>query len=164
MSRRPHSPPQPSTDTPAADPKTAALAAHGTLHPHPELVVDPLFAADPFFDPRDAVQVKYEMLRKVRVDGSSVTDAVRSFGLSRPTFYDAQAELEAGGLAALLPLKKGPRRAHKMTDEVVAWLAAALRDEPALTPADLAGRLGERRGVQVHARTVARALNRLGKA
>lgn len=163
MSRRLHSPPQPSTDPAAPDAKAAALAAHGTLHPHPELVVDPLFAADPFFDPRDAIQVKYEMLRKVRVDGSSVTEAVRSFGLSRPTFYDAHAELEAGGMAALLPLKKGPRRAHKMTDEVLAWIAAALRTEPALTPSDLAGRLRDRLGVHVHARTVARALERLGK-
>ena len=37
-------------------------------------VRDPLFTSgSPFFDPRDLVQVKYELLRRVRVDGDSVS-------------------------------------------------------------------------------------------
>ena len=45
-------------------PKTEALRRHGSLHPHPELVRDEMFCKDDFFDPQDAVQVKYEMLRR----------------------------------------------------------------------------------------------------
>jgi transposase len=148
---------------PASDAKARALAAHGTLHPHPERVTDPLFCVSAFFDPRDVVQVKYEMLRKVRVEGTPITEAVRAFGLSRPTFYDAQAELAAGGLMGLLPLKKGPKRAHKMSDEVMVAVASILQAEPGLSPAAIAKRLAERHGVHVHGRSVARALARPSK-
>ena len=48
------------------DPKEAALAGARCLNPHPEQVRDPEFLASDFFDARDAVQVKYEMVRKVR--------------------------------------------------------------------------------------------------
>ena len=46
------------------DPKEAALAAARCLNPHPEQVTDPEFLASEFFDARDAVQVKYEMVRQ----------------------------------------------------------------------------------------------------
>ena len=48
------------------DPKEAALAQARCLNPHPEQVADPEFGASDFFDARDAVQVKYEMVRKVK--------------------------------------------------------------------------------------------------
>ena len=44
--------------------KIDALAEDGTLNPAPEKVRDPKFQADGFFDPRDIVQVKYEIDRK----------------------------------------------------------------------------------------------------
>ncbi len=50
-----------------ADPKRAALAESGTLNAHPEAVQDPAFGESGFFDPRDLVQVRYEMLRRVRI-------------------------------------------------------------------------------------------------
>src|SRR5438477_5425103 len=74
-----------------SDEKLALLRQSHTLHPHPEKVRDPLFlSGSPFFDPRDLVQVKYELLRRVRVDGYSVAQATALFALSRPTFYVAQ--------------------------------------------------------------------------
>ena len=63
------------------DPKIRALQQQGTLNPRPKAVRDPLFLQDDFFDPRDLVQVKYEMLRRVRTEGQSVTDAAASFRL-----------------------------------------------------------------------------------
>ena len=56
---------------PTDDAKRNQLARRGALHPHPERVTDPLFQHGPFFDARDAVQVKYEMLRAVRVERRS---------------------------------------------------------------------------------------------
>src|SRR6267142_72550 len=50
------------------DPKEAALAGARCLNPHPEQVTDPEFLASDFFDARDAVQVKYEMVRKARAE------------------------------------------------------------------------------------------------
>jgi len=71
------------------DAKLQTLQQQGTLNPRPKDVSDELFVQDGFFDPRDLVQVKYEMLRRVQADGKSVTDAAASFGFSRPSFYQA---------------------------------------------------------------------------
>ena len=79
------------------DPKIAALRQHGSLNPHPDKVSDPLFAGADFFDARDLVQVKYEMVRRVRVDGQPVSHSAAAFGFSRPSFYQAQAALDARG-------------------------------------------------------------------
>ena len=67
------------------DPKPDALRLQGSLNPHPERVQDPLFAAADFFDARDLVQVKYEMVRRVRVDGQPVSRSAAAFGFSRPS-------------------------------------------------------------------------------
>jgi hypothetical protein len=49
---------------PRRDAKAETLRVHGALHSHAETIRDPLFGAHEFFDPRDLVQVKYEMLRR----------------------------------------------------------------------------------------------------
>ena len=145
------------------DPKNDALRQRGCLHPHPERVTDELFTSGEFFDPRDLVQVKYEMLRRVRVDGQTISQSAARFGLSRPSFYQAQKAYEEGGLPALLPDKPGPRRAHKLSEEVVEALRDALAQEPELRPLDLV-RLVERRfGILVHPRSIERALSRQEK-
>jgi len=79
--------------------KQQALRASGTLNPRPEKVTDELFVTLDFFDPCDLAQVKYEMLRRGAVDGQSVADAARTFGLSRPTYYKAREGYESAGLA-----------------------------------------------------------------
>ena len=98
------------------DPKEAALAATRCLNPHPEQVTDPGFLASEFFDARDAVQVKYEMVRKVKADGAPVTAAAAAFGYSRPAYYEAAAALERSGLEGLVPARPGPRGPHKLTE------------------------------------------------
>ena len=49
----------------------------------------------------------------------------RRSAFSRPVLYQAQAALTRGGLAALVPKKPGPRRAHKLSPEVVDFLHQA---------------------------------------
>lgn len=148
---------------PDDDTKRRDLHRHGVLHPHPEQVSHELFATDPFFDRRDLVQVKYEMLRRVRVDGRSVSGAADAAGLSRPTFYSARAAFEDEGLRGLLPAKKGPRRAHKLTDDVLALLEEWHTAEPDLDMAALAERLQRQRELSVHPRSIQRALARRRK-
>jgi transposase len=145
------------------DPKTDALHEQGCLHPHPEKVSDELFASGEFFDARDLVQVKYEMLRRVRIDGRPVSDSAARFGLSRPSYYQAQTAFEEGGLPALLPKKPGPRRAHKLSDEVMTALEEALTEEPELSSEDLVHLIEKRFGISVHRRSVERALARQEK-
>src|SRR5262252_6536140 len=82
---------------PRHDAKAEALRAAGALHPRPDTVRDPLFASHDFFDPRDRVQVKYEMLRRVDVEGQPIARTAAAFGVSRPTFYQTQAAFEVQG-------------------------------------------------------------------
>lgn len=146
------------------DPKVEALRAERSLNPRPEAVTDQEFAASEFFDARDVVQVKYEMVRRVQVDGETVSRSATAFGFSRPSFYEASAALEAGGLAALVPARPGPRRAHKLTEEVVAFARQRLETEPSLRSVDLVEAIAERFGIGVHPRSVERALARSFRA
>ena len=60
--------------------KKQALRMMGCLNPRPADVKAEMFQGREFFDPCDKVQVKYEMLRAVQVDGISVTDVARAPG------------------------------------------------------------------------------------
>ena len=142
------------------DPKVQALRAERSLNPRPEAVSDERFAGSEFLDPRDLVQVKYEMVRRVRVDGDTVARSAQEFGFSRPSFYEAAAALDASGLAGLVPARPGPRRAHKLTDEVLTFARERLAAEPALRSTDLVELISERFGVRVHRRSIERALAR----
>ncbi len=142
------------------DPKVQALRAERSLNPRPEAVRDERFAASEFLDPRDLVQVKYEMVRRVRVDGDTVARSAQEFGFSRPSFYEAAAALDAGGLAGLVPARPGPRRAHKLTDEVVSFARERLAGDPGLRSTGLVELIAERFGVRVHRRSIERALAR----
>src|SRR2546422_9679068 len=142
------------------DQKTEALRDRGSLNPHPERVIDERFASGAFFDPRDLVQARYEMVRRVRVDGDPVSRAAEAFGVSRPTFYSAQAALARGGLPGLVPRKPGPRGARKLTEDVVDALEEAMEADPSLRPTDLVAMVAERFAIPVHPRSVERALGR----
>ncbi len=145
---------------PTPSSKRQALKANATLNPHPEQIRDGLFLADDFFDPCDLLQVKYEMLRRVQKDGYSVTEAVAVFGFSRPAFYQAQSAFQQGGLAGLIPQKRGPKEAHKLSSPVMAFVHRALEDEPRLAAHELAQRVEQHFGLVVHPRSIERALVR----
>jgi len=100
------------------------------------------------------------MVRKVRVDRQPVSQSATAFGFSRPSFYQAQALLERGGLAALVPQKPGPRRRHKLDTEVMDFLRQLRSEDSSLRPPELARRIQERFGRKVHPRSVERALAR----
>jgi transposase len=145
-------------------PKRDRLARCGMLHPHPDRVVSDLPSRSPFFDPDDVVQMKYEMLRCAESEGCSVAEAARRFGLSRVSFYEARERYEADGLAGLLPRKKGPKRGHKLSDEVVTFVRELLgTGPPAPTWNELGRRVEETFGRKLHPRSIARRLGRGGE-
>ncbi len=143
--------------------KAAALREQGTLNPRPGDVRDPEFAENDFFDPHDMVQVKYEMLRRVRTEGRAVTEAASQFGVSRPTYYAAKTDFDRDGVVGLLPSKRGPRGPHKLTDEVMAFVESELVKEPALDSDQLVERIEGRFARRVHRRSVERSLQRRKK-
>lgn len=146
-----------------SDDKAQALRRSGTLNARAQTVADPLFHAGEFFDPRDLLQVKYEMLRRVREEGASVAAAAGAFGFSRVAFYQIRGAWQREGVAGLLPRPRGPRRAHKLSGEVIQFIREALSADPALRAPALAQRVRKRFGISVHPRSIERALARRQK-
>ena len=145
---------------PSDDRKRQTLRQYGTLNPRPEDLTDERFKASEFFDARDVVQVKYEMRRRVEKEGRPITEAAPAFGFSRPSFYQAQLAFEQDGRAGLVPHKRGPKQAHKLTGKIIDFLQQLRQDDPSLGSAELVGRIKKRFGVIVHPRTIERGLAR----
>ena len=116
---------------------------------------DHLFRSGDFFDPRDVTQVKYEMLRRHRVDGLSVTQVATLFGVSRQTVYNVARDFDAHGMAGLSAEKPrerpGPRRRWKCTREVVAFAARRRRQRPDVALTELAREVERRFQISVTA-------------
>jgi len=143
--------------------KTRELLRNGTINPKPDEVVDELFRSHDFFDPNDLMQVKYEMLRRVGVDGVSVTKATADFGFSRRHFYEIQRRFDKEGLSAFIAEKRGPRGAHKLTPEIMDFIEKCIKDDAALRSKDLATMIKNRFKVSVHTRSIERGLEKRKK-
>ena len=143
--------------------KEEALRANGTFNPRAEGVSDPLFGKGDFFDARDLVQVKYEMLRRVREDGMQVAQAATAFGFSRVAFYEIQRAWQREGMSGLLPRPRGPRHAHKLTAGVMDLVCAAQSEDATLRAPALVELVRDRFGLEVHPRSIERALARRSK-
>jgi transposase len=138
--------------------KRTFLRQQGVLNSRPEDVQHESFRNSEFFDPEDLLQVKYEMLRQVEVDKQPVSQAAKTFGFSRPSFYQAQAAFQESGLAGLLPHKRGPRSGHKLGQEQMRFVARLQLAEPGISTPQLADRIAKRFGISVHPRSIDRQL------
>jgi transposase len=140
------------------DQKTLELKRTGTLNPRPDAVSDTLFKENPFFDPKDLLQVRYEMLRRHSVEGASIVEVASRFGVSRPTVYQAEAAFQQAGLGGLLPKHRGPKEGHKLSAEVIEYVRTLRAGEPALTTVACVQAVQEKFGIAVHRRSLERAL------
>jgi transposase len=145
------------------DAKAKALREYGALNSRPEDVTDELFCQHEFFDPQDLVLVKYEMLRRVRVDGQYVTQAAQAFGFSRVAFYQAKAAFEKDGLVGLIPKRRGPRHAHKLSDIILQFIDQQRSTDKTLRAGALAAMIRKRFHLSIHPRSIERALQRRQK-
>lgn len=143
--------------------KSKVLREQGCLHARPEKVIDELFQQSDFFDPRDLIQVKYEMLRRVRVDREPIRRVALRFGFSRPSVYQALAAFDRAGLPGLFRARPGPRRAHKLSEPVVKFIEEQKAQKPPVRLGELVERIKEQFGMQVHLRSIQRALKRKEK-
>ena len=143
--------------------KRSFLREQGTLNPRPKAVRHESFRDNEFFDPDDLLQVKYEMLRQVDVEKQPVSQAAKTFGFSRPSFYQAQAAFQEAGLAGLVPQKRGPRSGHKLTPELMQFVAQLRLAEPKISSPQIAERIAQRFQTSVHPRSIDRQLQRQKK-
>jgi len=138
--------------------KIKALLEEGTLNPTPEKVRDPKFQENEFFDPRDVVQVKYEMLRRVSIEKAPVTLATEEYGVSRPTYYQSKANFDKGGVAGLVPRKRGPRGPHKLQGEALAFVEQQLVAGEPMRARELSKLIRQKFDLHIHPRTIERAV------
>lgn len=142
--------------------KTSELERSGTFNKKHRDVQDQLFEASEFFDPQDLVQVKYEMLRRVQKDKWSVSKVSEIFGFSRFVYYDALANFKDRGFAGLLPRKKGPKRSHKLNDEILPVIND-LAEAQGLNAEQLAEIVHHRFAIDIHPGSISRAIARWKK-
>ena len=98
------------------------------------------------------------MLRRASVDKVSVSEVSVEYGVSRPTFYQAKADFEDAGIAGLVPRKRGPRGPHKIQSKVLAFLKAQVGPGEAIRVRELTNLVRNEFGLDVHPRTIERAL------
>lgn len=142
--------------------KIVSLRSAGALNRHPEKVRNPQFLENDFFDPHDLIQLKYETIRAVEVEGHSIARAAIDFGLSRPTVYEAKENFRQGGIEGLLGRKRGPKKPRKLTAEVYEYLRQLLAAKPDLKAAKLVHEIRRRFRITLHPRTVEKALAKKG--
>jgi len=145
------------------DPKVEALKKANAFNSRAEKVADDLFRQSEFFDAQDIMQVKYEMLRRVREDGWSISRASAEFGFSRSSFYEAQSDFEQAGLVGFIPDRRGPREAHKLSENVLLYIEEVKQNDPLVRMADLIKLIKNQFGIDVHRRSIERAQGRLKK-
>jgi transposase len=136
------------------------------VHHEVATAMDPLV---PSTEPEEPITVTPDQIiyqRRVRVmehaEKTSVSEACRTFGVSRTTFYRWQQRVESGGLEALVP--KG-RRPPAMPNQTPAWVVNELLAEAVLRPTLGARRYASdltRRGFQISASGVQKILRRHG--
>jgi transposase len=142
------------------NPRLQALVEEGTLNPSPEKIKDPKFLDGEFFDPRDIVQVKYEMLRRVSVENAPVTGATEEYGVSRPTFYQTKASFQKAGIAGLVPKKRGPQGPHKVQGEVFQFIQEQVVTGKPIRARQLTKQILKRFGLDIHPRTIERVVKK----
>lgn len=141
------------------DNKTKHLRKSKTLNPHPEAVSDPLFEGSPFFDPRDLLQVRYEMIRSHK-KGTTLKEAAANFGMSVPTCVRAKRAFREGGLQALIPGRRGPRGPRKITPEILEFAEDYRAAHGDVSIRRLAALIGKHFGVSIHFSGLHRALSK----
>lgn len=143
--------------------KTDRLHELGSLNLHPQRVRAAWFDSAGFFDANDLVQVKYEMLRHGRQDGVTKAEAASLFGMSRPTFYMAEAAFARDGICGLLPQPRGPKSAHKLTPEVMTLIEQQQVGGGPIQARALSELVHKKLGISVHPRSIERAIARKKK-
>ncbi|MGL5384910.1 MAG: helix-turn-helix domain-containing protein [Serratia sp. (in: enterobacteria)] len=140
--------------------KTELLQKEGTFNPASGNVKDQKFRTSDFFDPHDIVQVRYEMLRRVSIDGLSVTEAASEYGISRPTYYLARENFAIKGIAGLVPDRPGPHGPHKLDSRLMEFLQAQLIPGEPVRARALVTLVQTEFGIEIHPRTIERALKK----
>jgi len=136
------------------------LKKSGAFNDNYEKVTAGIFDTSPFFDKKDVVQVKYEMIRAAFNNEGSVTKIADDFGFSRKSYYQAKKAFEAGGLPALIPKKTGPKGAFKIDADALTFIDSFQKSHKNAKPEEISAALEEEKRIKVHPKTIGRHLKK----
>jgi transposase len=140
--------------------KIDALRQDNALNFAPDKVKDQNFKHSEFFDPCDAVQVRYELLRSVKIDKKPVTLAVSSYGFSRSIYYQLKTRFEQSGITGLISKKRCLHGSYKLNENVMLFIWKNLRDEAPIQAQKLAKQIQCELNLKIHPRTIERAVKK----
>ncbi|MDY6872049.1 MAG: helix-turn-helix domain-containing protein [Actinomycetota bacterium] len=75
------------------------------------------------WDGGDTAGRRFAAVSLMRIKAATQVQVAAAFGTSSLTVWRWAQALSAGGVSALVPHRKGPRRASKLTPEVIATIA-----------------------------------------
>jgi transposase len=136
--------------------KIARLKENNSYNKKASEVSSPLFLTNPYFDPYDIVQVKYEMLRAVNNNELSVSDTSRQFGFSRTAYYKIESRFNADGIDGLCFRKTGPKTPAKVTEDLLDFAADLKARQPDITNDEIVEEIRQQKGVTIHKRSLQR--------
>jgi len=136
------------------------LQESGCFNSNHAKVTAGIFKSSPFFDRKDLVQVKYEMVRAASNGEGNVTEISGAYGFSRKSYYQISKALESGGLCALIPQKKGPKGPSKLNPEVSAFIDAYAEERKDAKANEISAALEAAKGIRLHPRTIHRYLKK----
>ena len=136
--------------------KLDVLKENGTYNKRHASVKKAAFIEDEFYDPRDIVQVKYEMLREANDSNRAISAVTEDFGFSRTAFYNIRESFEKDGITALLPDKPGPRQAHKLTEVLQEFIEGYVATFPNASATEITAAIQSEKGIQISKRTIER--------
>ena len=140
--------------------KDECLKESGCFNTNHANVTAGIFGSSPFFDKKDAVQVKYEMVRAASGGEGSITEVAGAYGFSRKGYYQISKALEAGGICALIPKKKGPKGPSKLGPEAAEFIALFFSEHKGATAKQASAALEREKGIRVHPRTIYRHIKK----
>jgi hypothetical protein len=125
------------------------------IHPAPGKVYDKRFQEEgSFFDPKDIVQVKYELIRSCVVEGNDVASTCVRFGFSRTTYYKVYEAFLQGGIPSLMGRPRGRPQPIKVNELVLGYLIAEKAKKPKLSASEMVTHVMNRYNVQISVRMI----------
>ena len=140
--------------------KSDSLKENGCFNSNHGNVTAGLFGTSAFFDKRDVVQVKYEMVRAASNGEGSISEIAAAHGFSRKSCYQASRAFESGGLHALVPKKTGPKGPIKLNAEVLEFIGMFVSENKGAKAGEVSVALEAAKGIKIHPRTIHRYLKK----
>ena len=122
-------------------------------------VTEPRFLDSDLFDPKDLLQVRYEMVRSIKEGVITLDEVPSKYGVSAMTAKRCVSSLEKGGIIALVPERKGPKGPSSLDDESLRFIDSYIAEHPKASGRKVHDALEAEKHVGVSKRTVERYLS-----